>query len=153
MPATSRRRSGGAGSDPGNHRSSTSMWPNSWKPAPTSRACSAASRCITGCMTCPEAKPRRRESPGRARFGRGGAGVRTTAVGALLLVVGTGAVRADTGSTTFVYPPWQHCYGLHRVTQTHLTLRAGFRYKFDDPEGVAAMKLAAEDDTTTTKDD
>jgi hypothetical protein len=63
------------------------------------------------------------------------------------------SARAETGSTTFVYPPWQHCYGLHRVTQTHLTLRAGFGYKFDDPEGLTAIKLAAEDDTTTTKDD
>ena len=105
-------------------------------------------------MTCLEPNTRRPESQGRAVFGRGGARrVQTTAVGALLLAVGTAAVRADTGSTTFVYPPWQHCYGLHRVTQTHLTLRAGFRYKFDDPEGLAAIKLAAEDDTTTTKDD
>ena len=56
-------------------------------------------------------------------------------------------------ATTLVYPPWGHCYGLHRVTQVHLTVRAGFRAKFDDPQGLAAVKMHAEDDTTTTKDD
>jgi DNA-binding beta-propeller fold protein YncE len=55
--------------------------------------------------------------------------------------------------TTFVYPPWSHCYGLHRVNQTHLTVRAGFRYKFDEPQGIAALKLAAEDDPDSRRDD
>ena len=42
---------------------------------------------------------------------------------------------------------------MHRVTQMHLTMRAGFRAKFDDPQGLAAVKMRAEDDTTTAKDD
>lgn len=62
-------------------------------------------------------------------------------------------VAAAEPTTTLVYPPWKHCYGLHRVTQTHLTVRAGFRARFDDPQGLAAVKLRAEDDTTTTRDD
>jgi len=64
----------------------------------------------------------------------------------------TVAIAAAPG-TTFVYPPWSHCYGLHRVNQTHLTVRAGFRYKFDDPQGLAALKLAAEDDPDSRRDD
>lgn len=56
-------------------------------------------------------------------------------------------------ATTLVYPPWGHCYGMHRVTQVHLTVRAGFRAKFDDPQGLAAVKMRAEDDSTTSKDD
>lgn len=60
---------------------------------------------------------------------------------------------AQPPTTTLVYPPWKHCYGLHRVTQTHLTLRAGFRYRFDNPQGICALKLVAEDDTSTTRDD
>jgi hypothetical protein len=63
------------------------------------------------------------------------------------------AARAQAPGTTLVYPPWSHCYGLHRVNQTHLTLRAGFRYRFDDPQGMAALKLAAEDDTASRRDD
>ncbi len=42
---------------------------------------------------------------------------------------------------------------MHRVTQVHLTVRAGFGAKFDDPQGLAAVKMNSEDDTTTTKDD
>jgi hypothetical protein len=42
---------------------------------------------------------------------------------------------------------------MHRVTQVHLTVRAGFRSHFDDPQGLVALKLQAEDDTTSRKDD
>ena len=77
------------------------------------------------------------------------------AVGVLLVAMASArAAAADpAATTTLVYPPWKHCYGLHRVTQTHLTLRAGFKHRFDNPQGLAALKLAAEDDTTTTRDD
>ena len=69
------------------------------------------------------------------------------------LLASAPAGRAQTAGTTLIYPPWSHCYGMHRVNQTHLTLRAGFRYKFVDPQGMAALKLAAEDDTTSRRDD
>lgn len=42
---------------------------------------------------------------------------------------------------TLVYPPWKHTLGLHRVGQTHLDLYSGYRKKFADPQGVAAVKL------------
>lgn len=71
---------------------------------------------------------------------------------ALFVASGVVPASADSG-TTLVYPPWSHCYGLHRVNQSHLTLRAGFKYKFIDPQGMAALKLAAEDDPSTTRDD
>src|SRR5262245_6527602 len=71
------------------------------------------------------------------------------------LAVGLAActAAAQPPSTTLIYPPWSHCYGMHRVNQTHLTLRAGFKYKFDDPEGIAAVKMACEDDPSTPRDD
>jgi hypothetical protein len=69
------------------------------------------------------------------------------------LAAGIHPAVAQTPTTTLVYPPWSHCYGLHRVNQTHLTLRAGFRYKFDDPQGLVALKLAAEDDPQSRRDD
>ncbi len=71
----------------------------------------------------------------------------------VFLVAWSTAAGAEAPPTTLIYPPWGHCYGLHRVTQMHLTMRAGFRAKFDDPQGVAAVKMRAEDDTTTAKDD
>ena len=72
---------------------------------------------------------------------------------AVLLLGSSPAAAAEAPPTSLVYPPWGHCYGLHRVTQMHLTVRAGFRAKFDDPQGLAAVKMRAEDDTTTAKDD
>jgi hypothetical protein len=74
------------------------------------------------------------------------------AVGLAILGVAAPAA-AQPPSTTLVYPPWSHCYGMHRVNQTHLTLRAGFKYKFDDPEGIAAVKMECEDDPSTPRDD
>lgn len=71
----------------------------------------------------------------------------------ITVVAATLARPAGVHGRSLVYPPWKHCYGLHRVTQTHLTLRAGFQYRFDDPQGLAAVKLIAEDDSTTGKDD
>jgi NHL repeat len=68
------------------------------------------------------------------------------------LVVAVSAA-AQPPTTTLVYPPWSHCYGLHRVNQTHLNLRAGFRHRFEDPQGMAAVKLDCEDDPTTPRDD
>jgi sugar lactone lactonase YvrE len=70
-----------------------------------------------------------------------------------LVVVQAAIAAAQTPPTTLIYPPWSHCYGMHRVNQTHLTLRAGFGYKFRDPQGMAALKLAAEDDSTSRRDD
>ncbi|UCE02171.1 MAG: NHL repeat-containing protein [Candidatus Latescibacterota bacterium] len=74
-------------------------------------------------------------------------------VALLLLSMAIAPALRAAPTTTLIYPPWKHCFGLHRVTQTHLTLRAGFRYKFDNPQGLAAVKLRAEDDTTSTRDD
>ena len=72
---------------------------------------------------------------------------------AVASLLGATVTLAAAPGTTLVYPPWSHCYGLHRVNQTHLTVRAGFHYKFDDPQGVAAVKLAAEDDPASRRDD
>ena len=75
------------------------------------------------------------------------------AAAGLLFAMAPAVAAPQSPTTTLVYPPWSHCYGMHRVNQTHLTLRAGFRYKFDDPQGVAALKLAAEDDPASTPRD
>jgi len=99
-----------------------------------------------------ESTRRAGDAPGQQRSAHIGLAGRR--IGPLLVAsVCLSAAPADVAARSLVYPPWKHCYGLHRVTQTHLTLRAGFQYRFDDPQGVAAVKLAAEDDSTTRRDD
>lgn len=60
---------------------------------------------------------------------------------------------ADDRPTTLVHPPWHHCYGLHRVTQMHLNAYSGYRKKFRSPQGIAAVKLAANDAPGRRDDD
>ncbi|MCK4237308.1 MAG: NHL repeat-containing protein [Candidatus Krumholzibacteria bacterium] len=55
--------------------------------------------------------------------------------------------------TTFAIPPWNHCLGLHKVTQFHLNIFSGYSEKFDDPQGLFCTKIICKDDTTTEKDD
>jgi len=54
---------------------------------------------------------------------------------------------------TFVVPPWNHCLGLHKVTQFHLDIYSGYREKFDDPQGLFCTKLKCKDDPDNPKDD
>lgn len=56
-------------------------------------------------------------------------------------------------ATTLVNPPWSHCYGLHRVNQTHLNFYSGYRKKFRSPQGIAAVKLRANDAPGRQDDD
>lgn len=57
------------------------------------------------------------------------------------------------GQTTLVYPPFHHCLGIHRVTEFHRFLYLGMRTRFEEPAGIAAVKLAAKDDPATPTDD
>lgn len=43
-------------------------------------------------------------------------------------------------------PPWRHTLGLRRVNQTHLDLYSGYRKKFDNPQGIDAVKLVFNDE-------
>jgi len=63
------------------------------------------------------------------------------------------SVGGEDHETTFVTPPWNHCLGLHKVTQFHLDIFSGYREKFNDPQGLFCMKLDSEDDLGTKKDD
>jgi streptogramin lyase len=55
--------------------------------------------------------------------------------------------------TTLVYPPFGHTLGIHRANPTHLRIFLGGRTTFDDPQGVAAVKFASDDDPTAKGDD
>lgn len=57
------------------------------------------------------------------------------------------------GGTTLVYPPWHHCFGLHKVTQTHLNIFSAFKEEFENPQGLFCTKLISKDDSTADYDD
>ena len=72
---------------------------------------------------------------------------------AVLLLSGAAAGAADDPGTTLIYPPFGHCLGMHRATRFHLFLYLGTRTRFNEPAGLAAVKLDALDDPSTTADD
>ncbi|HET7693735.1 MAG TPA: hypothetical protein VFM44_11670, partial [Gemmatimonadota bacterium] len=55
--------------------------------------------------------------------------------------------------TTLVYPPFAHTLGIHRARAQHLKLFLGDRTRFDDPQGLAAVKFASDDDPDARGDD
>ncbi len=75
----------------------------------------------------------------------------------LALLVALSAVPAaaeeHAAQTTLVSPPFGHCLGINRATTFHLFVYLGNRTRFDEPAGVAAVKLLAEDDPSTGRDD
>lgn len=59
----------------------------------------------------------------------------------------------DGPPTTLVPPPWKHTLGLNRVKQTHLGFYSGYKKKFSNPSGIAAVKLVFNDESGTGDDD
>lgn len=55
--------------------------------------------------------------------------------------------------TTLVNPPFAHTLGIHRARPAHLRLFLGDRTRFDDPQGLAAVKFASDDDPELRGDD
>lgn len=71
-----------------------------------------------------------------------------------LLWGGANSGRAqDDLPTTLVFPAFQHTWGIRKATATHLFLFVGRKTKFNDPQGLTAVRLQAWDDPTTQDDD
>ncbi len=68
----------------------------------------------------------------------------------VLLPLASGGERKG---TTLITPPWNHCLGLHKVTQFHLDLYSGYGAEFKDPQGLFCAKLRSEDNLETERDD
>jgi DNA-binding beta-propeller fold protein YncE len=64
----------------------------------------------------------------------------------------SGAARADI-PTTLVFPTFQHSWGIRKATSTHLFMFVGLRTRFDNPQGLACVRLEAWEDDTTEDDD
>ena len=73
-------------------------------------------------------------------------------VGFLVALVGLGRA-SDVPPTTLVFPTFLHSWGMHKATTRHLFLFVGLKTKFDDPQGLAAVRLRAWDDPSTEFDD
>lgn len=73
----------------------------------------------------------------------------------VLAALAAAAVAAsdDYDPTTLIYPPFRHCLGIHRATSFHLFVYLGARTHFNEPAGIAAVKLKSKDDPTTESDD
>ena len=55
--------------------------------------------------------------------------------------------------TTLVFPSFLHTYGIRKATRFHLFLFTRNKVQFDDPQGLAVVRLACWEDTTTANDD
>ncbi len=55
--------------------------------------------------------------------------------------------------TTLVFPTFLHTYGIRKATRFHLFLFTKNKVKFNNPQGLAVVKLVSWDDSTTKKDD
>jgi len=55
--------------------------------------------------------------------------------------------------TTLVVPPFKHTFGYSRITRSSLKMVAGDKIKFNNPQGITAVKLQSLDDKSTKKDD
>jgi hypothetical protein len=68
----------------------------------------------------------------------------------------SGCVLTDSTAeqnTTYVYPPWKHTWGVVRGTPLKLRLLVGNKTHFNDPQGIAVVRLDVWDDSTKTGDD
>lgn len=71
---------------------------------------------------------------------------------AVLMIV-TGYFVEPPVTTTLVYPPFGHCMGIYRAGTEQLSMLLGGLVRFDDPQGLACVKLEDWDDPGSADDD
>lgn len=59
----------------------------------------------------------------------------------------------DYNPQTLTVPPFKHTFGFYRASKYYLQLFLGYGYDYDNPQGIAAVKLAEHDDPKTLRDD
>ena len=74
---------------------------------------------------------------------------------ASLLIATRTAVAAPpaASATTLIVPPEKHTLGIYRATDFHLKLFTGPKSRFQNPQGIACVKLTRLDDPNRTADD
>ncbi|MCB2210934.1 NHL repeat-containing protein [bacterium] len=63
------------------------------------------------------------------------------------------AAEYEQEHTAWVYPPWEHTWGVVRATETHLDVFTLGKATFRNPQGLAAVRLTATDDPDSKGDD
>lgn len=76
-----------------------------------------------------------------------------TALAAIALLASSALGQDQPEHSTLVAPPFSHTLGIHRARPVHLKLFLGDRTRFDDPQGMAGVKFAADDDPERRGDD
>ena len=60
---------------------------------------------------------------------------------------------AEQNATTLLYPPFKHTWGIHKGTEEKLDMLLGNKTDFDNPQGLAIVKLKTLDDPKSPDDD
>ncbi len=60
---------------------------------------------------------------------------------------------SDYNPSTLIVPPFQHSMGFYRASKYYLNLYLGPHFNYDDPQGIAAVKLDELDNPKTHRDD
>ena len=71
----------------------------------------------------------------------------------LLLLIMFLALAAAARESTYVYPPGSHTLGFDRIGEWELKIFKGLGASYDNPQGLAAVKLKSQDDPDDKKDD
>jgi hypothetical protein len=70
----------------------------------------------------------------------------------LIFLCGTASAGRDRPST-LVFPTFEHTWGIRKARAVHLFMFIGLRTRFDDPRGLATVRLRSWDDPGTEDDD
>ncbi len=68
-------------------------------------------------------------------------------------LTGFGGDKNRYDPTTLVFPSFLHTYGIRKATRFHLFLFTQNKVKFNDPQGLAVVRLLTWEDTTIINDD
>jgi len=71
---------------------------------------------------------------------------------ALVLLIGSWFIEPSE-PTTLVFPPFGHCMNIYKAGNDELALMLGGMVSFDDPQGLACVKLSAWDEPGLSDDD
>lgn len=64
-----------------------------------------------------------------------------------------GYVKEKYDPSTLVFPPYLHTYGIRKATRFHLFMFTRNKTSFENPQGLAVVRLKAWEDTTSIHDD
>ena len=74
-------------------------------------------------------------------------------VGFILMLLCGRALAGPDEPSTLVFPTFEHTWGIRKARAAHLFMFVGLRTRFDDPRGLAAVRLRSWDDPGTGDDD